>query len=202
MAGADKILESVGQNIIGPVLIGSAGAAILFVREWFKQRKKPHSIRISAEKNDKIQDVLLEVRLKLNADRAYVTMFHNGNKYIEGSEILKKSRTNESAAPGVSFEAQHFQNILISLMPDEMRLVTMDGPSFTKVATLQDGKFKRMLVRSGIKSVARCAINRNKDIIGFVGVDYNRDMEKAPENIGELCNAAGIIEQIIADYDR
>ena len=198
----DKIFESIGQNIIGPILIGSSGAAILFFREWFKSKKKPYSIRISAEKNDKIQDVLLEIRLRLNADRAYVSMFHNGNKYIEGSEILKKSRTNESAGPGISFEAQHYQNILISLMPDEMKLVTQAGPSFTKVDDLQDGKFKRMLVRSGIKCTARCAISRNKDIIGFVGLDYNRDLEKPPENINELCNAAGIIEQIIADYDR
>lgn len=202
MPGFEKVIESIGQNIVGPMLIGCAGAAILFLREWFKKRKRPVSIRISAEKNDKIQDVLLETRIKLNADRAYLAMFHNGNKYIEGSEILKKSRTNESAAPGVSYEAQHFQNILISLMPDEMKLVTASGPSFTRTSDLQDGKFKRMLVSRNIKAVARCAVNRNKDIIGFLGLDYNKEMDAAPPNIDELCNFAGIIEQIIADYDH
>lgn len=202
MAATDKIFEVIGQNIVGPILIGSAGAAILFIREWMRKRKKPVSIRISAEKNDKIQDILLETRIKLNADRAYLSMFHNGSKYIEGSEILKKSRTNESAAPGVSFEAQHFQNILISLMPDEMKLVTTAGPSFIKTEELQDGKFKRMLVSRGVKAVARCAINRNKDIIGFIGLDYNNsDVDKAPDNINDLCNFAGIIEQIIAEYE-
>jgi hypothetical protein len=197
----NKISETIGKDLIGPMLIGGAVAAIAMLREWLKSKKRPFSIRISAEKNDRIQDALLELRLTLKADRAHLNMFHNGSKYIEGSEIMKVSRSNEVVKEGVSFEASHFQNILISLIPDEMRLVKAEGASFTKVDKLEDGKFKRMMVMRGVRAVARCGVNRGKDIIGYVGVDYNSDID-APINIEELCKFASIIEQILAEYSR
>jgi hypothetical protein len=194
------IYDNIGE-VISAAIVASAVTFAALAKDWLKKKHKPFSIRISAEKNDRIQEVLLELRLMLKADRAHLNMFHNGNKYIEGSEILKYSRTNESVGPGISFEAQHYQGIMISLVPDLMRLVTTDGPSYTKVDDLQDGKFKRMLISRGVKAVAVCSVNREKSIIGFIGLSYNTLLAEPPANILDLCKYAGIIEQIIAEYE-
>lgn len=193
------ILKSLGEQIIGPILVGAIIYAIMLLQDKIQKTRIKFSVRMTAEKSDKIQTILLEIRIRLNADRAYLAMYHNGNKYIEGSELIKKSRTNEVAAPGVSLEAHQYQNILISLLPEENKLVVDEGASFTKVDSLPDGKFRRMCESRGIKCVARCAIRHNDDIIGFVGVDYNDDIEQ-PENISDLCRYAGILEQILTDY--
>lgn len=195
----EDFFKAVGEHVLGPTLVGTAIAAVLYFNEWLKKRHKLPHLRISAEKNEKIQDLLIEIRIRLKADRAYLGMYYNGDKYIEGSEIIKVSRTNESAAPGVSLEAQYYQNILISLLPDENKLVTEEGSSFTKVSVLPDGKFKRMCESRNIQAIARCAIRKDKNIIGFVGLDYSDDIEK-PENIEDLCRYAGILEQILTDY--
>ncbi len=193
------LFTNLGTYVLGPVIFGAGTYAIMRFTEWNKTRNKFQSIRITAEKNDRIQELLTESRVMLRADRAYLVMFHNGNKYVDGSEVLKKSRTNESVGPGVSFEAQNYQNIKISLMPDEMKLATEEGPSFITVESLKDGKFKRLLLGSGVRAAARCAIRKDKDIIGFIGVDFN-DAVNSPENINDLCKYAGVIEQVLSTY--
>jgi hypothetical protein len=193
------LAQFLGKEILAPAMLGAAFAVFFWFKSKWQEKKKQYSIKITAEKNDRIQEILLELRFNLRADRAYLGMFHNGSKYIEGSEILKMSRTNESVAPGISFEAQNYQNTLISLIPDEIKLITDDGPSFTLVSSLSDGKFKRMCETRGIKAVARCAIRTGKDIIGFIGIDYNRELE-LPVNIEELCRYAGILEQVLTDF--
>ena len=195
----EEFFQWLGQNVLGPTIVGAVAAAAIYFNEYWKKRHILPALKISAEKNEKIQDLLIEIRIRLQAERAYVGMFHNGNKYSEGSEIIKVSRTNESAAPGVSLEAQHYQNILISLITDETKLIDEDGPSFTKVRDLPDGKFKRMCESRSIMAIARCAIRKDKDIIGFVGLDYSKDIDK-PQNIEDLCKYAGILEQVLTDY--
>jgi hypothetical protein len=195
----EELFKSIGEHVLTPIIIGVGIGVSIWFKSWWDSRHFLPSLKISAEKNEKIQDLLIEIRIRLQADRAYLGMFHNGNKYSEGSEIIKMSRTNESAAPGISLEAQHYQNILISLIVDETRLIDEEGPSFTNVMDLPDGKFKRMCETRGIVSVARCAIRKDKDIIGFVGLDYSRLIEK-PQNIEDLCKYAGILEQVLTDY--
>jgi hypothetical protein len=195
-----ELFHIITNELVTPVLVAAATGLVLWLREKLvKKTRRLFDIRISADKNDKIQDLLLEVRFRLEADRSYLTMIHNGDRYTEGSEILKASRTNESVAQGVSMEAQHYQNVLLSLIPDEMRLVIESGPSFVKTVDLADGKFKRMLESRGIKCVARCAIRRGKDIIGYIGLDYSRDIDPPP-HIDDLCKYAGILEQILSEY--
>ena len=196
MATWDTILQTFSKDILAPTIVGLGAVFAVWYKSWLANKRKQFTIRISAEKNDRIQVLLTEVRARLDADRTYLCMFHNGSKYTQGSEILKVSRTNESANPGVSLEAQHYQNILISLIPDEMTLVTEDGPSFTKVTDLKDGKFKRMCIARGIQSIARCAVRKGNEIIGYLGADFN-DIEERPANIDELCQYAGIVEQVL-----
>lgn len=194
--GWDNVLQVFAKDILAPLAVGLVAIGGIWWKNWLAHKRKQFVIKISAEKNDKIQVLLTEARVRLKADRTYLCLFHNGSKYTQGSEIMKVSRTNESASNGVSLEAQYYQNILISLVPDEMTLVTDAGPSFTAIKDLQDGKFKRMNIARGVRSVARCAVRKGSEIIGYLGADFN-DIEEKPENIDELCQYAGIVEQVL-----
>lgn len=191
--------EVLGTYILGPAILSALTyIGIKMVEKW-REKKNHHSIKMTAEKNNKIQEILTEIRAKLSADRVYLTLFHNGNKYIDGSEILKMSRTNESVSPGISIEAHYYQDISISLVPDEMKMVTSPGVNYATVSSLEDGKFKRMSISRGVKAVARCGIRKSNDIIGFLGVDFDTDVN-IPPNIEILTHYAGIIEQILSSY--
>ncbi len=195
------IFQNIGTFVLGPAILGATTYLIYKFNEWKSSQKKKYSIRLTAEKNAKIQEILTEIRLKFGGDRAYLSMFHNGDKYINGSEILKVSRTNESAAPGVSLEAHYYQDIHISLIPEEMKLVTDPEVSFIKTSDLADGKFRRMLISRGVKAVARASVRQNNDIIGFLGIDFTDDDIQKPVNIDDLANYySGIIEQILSSY--
>lgn len=194
------ILVNLGSNVLGPVALGFFA---YLVAQWKNSKKinRPRKpVLVSAAKNEEIQDLLIEIRLRLQADRAYFCLFHNGEFYTQGSEIMKYSRTNESVSPGISLEAQHYQNVLISLVTDEMKLLSDENPSFTKISELKDGKFKRMSNARNVKCICRCAVRKGQEMIGFVGLDYNNLIEK-PANIDELVIYAGRIEQIISSYD-
>ena len=141
MDGIKDIFMTVGTYVVGPILFGAIVYAVMKISEAIKNNKKKYSIKLTTEKNTKIHEVLTEVRVRFHADRAYVSMFHNGDKYINGSEILKVSRTNESVNSGVSLEAYHYQDINISLIPEEMALIVDPVVSFVKTHDLPDGKW-------------------------------------------------------------
>lgn len=194
----DSVVTDVGFFIVGPAIVGAASYLVVKTSEYLKNRKRYWHINISAEKNEKIQEKLTELRITLNADRTYLSMFHNGFKYVDGSEVLKKSRTNESVAEGITFEAEKYRNLMISHMNEEMILVEK-GPIYSLASDLPDSKFKRMLVSSRIKAVARCPVKKNNDIIGFLGTDF-MSLPITPPNLDELSKYAGIIEQILSTY--
>src|SRR6476620_3100401 len=127
-----------GLYILGPAILGACSYIYLRVSEKWKASKKKYSIKLTAEKNARIQEILTEIRVKYGADRSYLSMFHNGDHFINGSEILKVSRTNESVGQGVSLEAHYYQDIHISLIPEEMTLVTDPNVSFIKTSELVD----------------------------------------------------------------
>ncbi len=193
------LLSSVGFYILGPMAIGAASYAVIRISDYLKNRTRHWHINISAEKNEKIQEKLTELRITLNADRTYLSMFHNGFKYADGSEVLKKSRTNESVAEGITFEAEKYRNLMISHMNEEMMLVKKGDPVFALVSDLPDSKFKRMLVSSRIKAIVRCSLKKNADTIGFLGADF-MSLDKSPTNLDEMGKYAGIIEQILSTY--
>jgi hypothetical protein len=194
------LFQTLGTEVVGPAFMGLAMYALIWIRERFTAKQNKHeNIYVDTERNNKIYELLTEIRITLKAQRSYLCRIHNGQKYIEDSEIIKYTRVNESPAPGFSYEADHYKNLLTSLMHDEMVLVTQEGASFTKVKDLKDGKFKRMLLATDVKAVARCAVRKNADIIGFIGIDYT-NTESSAENIEELCKYAGIIEQVLSSY--
>lgn len=147
----------------------------------------------------RIQDLLTELRIALKAKRASLAKIHNGEKYVDGSDLLKVSRTHESVEYGTSYQAETIRNVLVSTVPEEFVLVMEDGPSFRSVSELPPGRFRYFCEMGGVFAVSRMAIRRGKDVIGYLGVDFGRETASAPEDLaGKLKTFAGRLEGLLA----
>lgn len=189
-----------GKTVLYPLLYGVSTAAALKFWETFSKKTNIYSISLNAEKNGKIQELLAEIRVTFKADRAYLTRYHNGDTFLEGSEQLKKTRTNESTNHGISSEAKNWVAIHISLLSDEMKIVIDPEVKIIPIDFLQDTTFKRMLLRQGVEYFVRCSISANGKIVGFIGLDYCDSQLPKVDNIQSLRAYAGTMEQIISNY--
>lgn len=180
---------------VGKIVAYLSAGVFIAVGSKIKGRMgKRKSIEESSSTDLEIRDLLAAARIKLEADRVFLSRFHNGDHFIDGSEILRKTRTDESVNPGVSFLSEEFQGMLISQVPEEIKLALADGPSFTRTQDLPDCKFRRILESSGTYALARCAVRQGSLILGFVGAEWTRPLENAPEETNILCHLAGQLE--------
>lgn len=186
------------RQVVGPMVAGVAcyvaGKAAGFAK---KKKHFTASIQESRVSDFRIHELLSEIRFIFRAQRAYLVKFHNGEHYVDGSEILKMSRTHEVVSPGVSYQQTDFQGILTSRCPQQIELAVREGPGYVQTDDLPDGsRFKGMKLAGGVKACASCAVVRRGNLIGFIGLDF--DNEERPENIEDLCDYAGKIENLLA----
>lgn len=174
-----SLAYDVGFNIIGPLLVGAAGYAIGRVRALKDGKRNTHPPLADTTRRDvQVHELLAELRILLGASRTYVSRYHNGEKYLDNNEFLKKSRTHEVVAPGVSYQGYEYHNILVSSMAEESKLVVSDS-NYCRIAELPDSRFKRLCEAAGVVATVREAIMRNSDIVGFIGADFDDDIEPA-----------------------
>lgn len=186
------------EYVLMPAVCGAAGWVASHWSEIRRRRKehRPHVAITRRYVSDvKVHDLLVELRIKLGATRTYITKFHNGEKFIDGDELVKKSRTHIAAKAGVSLQTEMFQNVLVSTMLDELKLVLDSGPSFTTVASLKPGRFRWMCMESGAVAIARFGIKKDGFLVGFLGADF--DTDTPPPNIDLLCEYAGRVNTLL-----
>ena len=79
--------------------------------------------KITKRKNDQlwkmhsdVHEALTEARTKVDAARALIVQFHNGEYFLDGSGVKKMSTSHESLRYGISSCGEKLQNILISII--------------------------------------------------------------------------------------
>jgi hypothetical protein len=180
------LLKDAAEQIV-PVLVALVAYMVADLLKLLhsKRIRIGHKVIKSEEKDRELAVLLAELAIRAGADRSYLAIYHNGDHFVDGSEILRKSRTHEWAADGVSYEADKFQNVLVSLMPEESKFVH-DTPSWAIMSSLEECRFKHLLRSGRVIAFARQPIKKNgKDTIGFLGLDFTRTTEK-PEKIDDL----------------
>lgn len=174
---------------------GLAQLGILIQRR--REKRFSPMLHETSEIGVAIRILLAELGVELDACRAFLAQYHNGDHYVSGSSLLRKSRTHEWTAINVNPNAQHHQNVLISLYHEECEMVEEAGPSFRQTSDIPQGTFRRMLEGEGVRAIARCAVRFRGDIIGFIGLEF---LERAapPANIELLPFFAARIEQVLS----
>lgn len=180
----DKIIATIGA-ILGATAVSIWNIAVGRIRH--RALKHP---RI-----EKTQTLDIEVNVRLNgarellgAQRVYFAKYHNGDHYIDGSEIIKISRSHERVRPGTSYQADQFQGRLVSTIVEEVALVIEAGPSWRLVSDVPEGRFRWICEQGGVVAVARCKVVVYNRIIGYVGADFDTPLK--PEAIDALCSVA------------
>ena len=191
---------NIGYTVVAPLIYGIVGYSIARWKTFKTRFRHPMTVLVNS-KDIRIHELLAELRVRLGpcCMRAYLAQFHNGDEFITGVGMRKKSRTHEVAAPGVSYQAEHYQGLLISSVPEEMKLVIAEGPSFKTVESIADGKFRYLCQAGGICAVARAAIFMGKNVVAFVGVDF--DSPERPKDIALVNEYAQRIQPLLAQME-
>lgn len=184
------------KDILNYILLLMVGYLVNRVRAIIARRKvREHQLEYSTAIDTRISELIRELRVRLNADRAYLSQFHNGEYTVNDNPVLRKTRTHESVRDGMAYQQEIYKGMLISHVSDEMKLVMDKGHSFTRIEDLPPGKFKWLCIQGGIKAIARCAVIKHGKTIGFVGADFSS--VEIPSNIELLCEYAQRVAECI-----
>ena len=170
------------STIIASVITALATISSVFLGQQFFKRRSGSGYG-SCDKDPVIKDTLqsrnvykaLEFLLtELDADRAYVIEFHNGNSYLSGRGQQKFSCTHEIVTEGTSRECIEMQEYKVSNYHSYISHLIDDGKFFSYNSNeLDDHAFSSLLHSKGVKSILNVPIKTlNGNIIGVLGVDY------------------------------
>lgn len=223
------IKEALGTLAIA--LIG--GILTLLIRPWrIKLEKAWRDIVIRywkreeqfnaqhAEKEKRINDHLVELRVNADADRAYVFKFHNGEYFSPKDPLWKTTCTNENCRSGVSYKNRDCRAILNSSIIEIIsplfggtcskgtgkidtsqcicttKCIPPHGVCWYDVENMEECSSKAFLMEQGITAMLIAPLVDGDRIYGFVGIDYTTTeigIEEVKKNQVHLCNSARLI---------
>ena len=127
-------------------------------------------------KNTNVYTALDFLRQEVEADRAYIMEFHNGDHYFSGRGQQKFSCTYESVEVGISIECENSQNHRVSNYHSYIKEIIENGRFlYTNVLEIEDQGFLRMIRGKGVSAIYNVPIKTlNGKIIGILGIDYVR----------------------------
>ena len=210
----DKIWEFVNQYFIifiGIILFGLLWVLVNLASDWVKSRMtsfwnnvidfvmRNEKHQIPSITYSKVLNELIELRIKLNADRAYIFQFHNGEYFGGMHPRWKMSQTYETCVESVTYQGKTLQNLDVTLFWDMLQILygAVDVQGITMYdnnlfCTLKDckpprqiflvdvnkmdgnrGFTKSLLLQQGINYMLISPIlSPDSQIIGFIGIDY------------------------------
>ena len=168
------ILVVVISAVIGPLLVTR-------YRHYLNSKSKIDPIKSVIDYNNLVDDQLEQLKEELDADRIWISQFHNGgNFYPTGKSIQKFSVFHEICTPGVNHISETFKNIPVSLFSKSISHLYSDGeilvPNYSKednfgLKTFADG--------TNAKSSYLFALNSiNDEFIGTLGIEYCSRVKK------------------------
>ena len=167
---ASAVIIAVITTLIGPVIV-----------EYVKSKLAStpvDPIKKELEYSCIINEELESIRDEMDADRCWITMFHNGGHYLHGNKSVQKfSVMFETSAPGVAGVGMIFNNIPVSLFSksvDEMmrsKHIYISDYSDSTVATFG---LKEAATASGTRSSYSVGLFDiiTDQCIGTIGIDY------------------------------
>jgi hypothetical protein len=169
-------------GVFGPI-------SVLYFKNFLDKRKKKPDMVVDALKvSELVTHKIDEIKEGLNADRVWITQFHNGGHfYPTGKSITKFSIMYESVSTGVSSIQNNFQNIPVHLFSKSMNQLssfdTIEIPDYAdeKIATYG---LRYVAEESGCKSGYLFSIKSiDGKFIGVLGVDYTKNKTQLDDDV-------------------
>jgi len=169
-------------GVLGPV-------SVILVKNYLdKKKKKPDMVVDALRVSELVTHKIEEIKEGVNADRVWVTQFHNGGHfYPTGKSITKFSIMYETVNTGVSSVQSNYQNIPVHLFSKSLnQLVTAD---LIEISDFEDVTIATYGLRyaaeeSGCKSSYLFAIKAiDGKFIGVLGIDYTKNKTQLDDEV-------------------
>lgn len=169
-----ELIAAFISGVIGPILY------LLIEKHIHKQRdKKVDKIQENITNTCLIEDELEDIRDEFDADRVWISQFHNGgNFYPTGKSIQKFSIFYEVDKPGVSAVSHVFSNIPTSLYPKAFNHMLNDEQKGIYIPDFDDPTVATWGLKGAAESVGTKSsylvplFSLDGKYIGVIGIDY------------------------------
>jgi hypothetical protein len=172
-------------GVVGPIIV-------MYVKNILDKKEKPDMVRDTLRVSELVNSKIDYIREEYNADRVWVTQFHNGgNFYPTGKSMAKFSIIYETVGLNVSSVQTNFHNIPVNLFSKSINELLKNDvikiPDY-KDETIATFGLKYIAQDTGCKSGYLFAIKTIDDkFIGTLGLDYTKKKTKLePEDINDL----------------
>lgn len=172
-----EVIVAFITGILGPVIL------LYLKTKLDKSKKKPDMVKDTLKVSELVNQKIEHIRDEFNADRVWVTQFHNGgNFYPTGKSMAKFSIMYETVSLGTSSVQSNFHNIPVNLFSKSINQLLQND-----VIEIHDYK-DESIATFGLKYIAedtKCksgylfAIKTIDDkFIGTLGLDYTKRKTK------------------------
>jgi len=170
-------------EIFGVMLITVLAYISNKIRRFIKNIKS-HNIGYNAKLGVKIEEKLIELRAKYDAERAVVFLFHNGNNYLCDMPEIKVSPIYESHKDHVVSLKEKKVILLVSDFPKAFQLIdSIKSDKFILIANHPDATLANLMLDKGYESVFICPLrNRMNQLIGYVQLDFMEKKANEPQD--------------------
>jgi hypothetical protein len=172
-------------GVIGPIVV-------MYVKNVLDKKEKPDMVKDTLRVSELVNLKIDHIKEEYNADRVWVTQFHNGgNFYPTGKSMAKFSILYETVGLNVSSVQTNFHNIPVNLFSKSINELLKNDvikiPDY-KDETIATFGLKYIAEDTGCKSGYLFAIKTIDDkFIGTLGLDYTKKKRKLEsEDINDL----------------
>jgi hypothetical protein len=168
-------------GVIGPILL-------IYIKSKLDSKKeKPDMVKETLRVSELITSKIEHIREEFEADRVWVTQFHNGgNFYPTGKSMAKFSIMYETVSPGASSVQSNFHNIPVNLFSKSInQLLNNDVIEIYdfKDESISTYGLKYIAEDTGCKSEYLFAVKSiDERFIGTLGIEYTKEVKKLDIN--------------------
>lgn len=159
--------------------------------------KKRDEVKTDITNNVIIQQMLNDLMLKYNADRAYIFQFSNNVYYYDGTHRNHTSMSFEVCANGISYESINLQKLPVSLFPIFLQEVMLDKCKYSDVDSMQETSTRIALTKQGIKSLIVAPYFKDGYFVAYIGIDYVKEHNKLNFSYKEFKDKTNEIGKIL-----
>jgi hypothetical protein len=167
-------------GVVGPILL-------IYVKNRLNKKEKPDMVRETLRVSELVTHKIESIREEFNADRVWITQFHNGgNFYPTGKSMAKFSIMYETVNTGIQSVQSNFSNIPVNLFSKSINeLLSNDVIQISdyKDETIATFGLKYIAEDTGCKSGYLFAIKTIDDkFIGCLGLDFTKRKTKLDQD--------------------
>jgi hypothetical protein len=168
-------------GVIGPILL-------IYIKSKLESKKeKPDMVKETLRVSELITSKIEHIKEEFEADRVWVTQFHNGgNFYPTGKSMAKFSIMYETVSPGASSVQSNFHNIPVNLFSKSInQLLNNDVIEIYdfKDESISTYGLKYIAEDTGCKSEYLFAVKSiDEKFIGTLGIEYTKEVKKLDIN--------------------